>query len=189
MMVLKSIALNIFITSLLFIRKQSNLKYNSNIALKIQKRKQVKTSVTKILQTKIKPRWPRLLASNKSCLLTLILRTGVQVQLSAASVCVCKLVRFRMCKLSEVEQARSQSWLDGLIRLYPCIHIQEIVCICIRPGKSRTSRTNTRLFRVASWLETKAIQCSLKYCIDPEVHKTKEENEAIAVEGAIWPKL
>ena len=42
--------------------------------------------------------------------------------------------------------------------------------------------------RIASWLEATAMQFSFDYCIDPEVHKTKEEIKAIAVKGAIWPK-
>ena len=33
-----------------------------------------------------------------------------------------------------------------------------------------------------------AILFSFKNIIDPEVHKTKEENKEIAIEGAIWPK-
>ena len=34
-----------------------------------------------------------------------------------------------------------------------------------------------------------AIQFSFQYCIDPKDHKSWEDYKAIAVEGAIWPKL
>ena len=33
--------------------------------------------------------------------------------------------------------------------------------------------------------KAKALQFSFEYCIDPKVHKTKEDIKAIAVEGAI----
>ena len=36
---------------------------------------------------------------------------------------------------------------------------------------------------------TMAMQFSFEYCIDPKDHKSEEEYKAIAVEGAIWPKL
>ena len=34
-----------------------------------------------------------------------------------------------------------------------------------------------------------AMKFSFEYCIDPKDHKSEEEFKAIAVEGAIWPKL
>ena len=34
-----------------------------------------------------------------------------------------------------------------------------------------------------------AMKVSFKYCIDPKDHKSKDEYQTIAVEGAIWPKL
>ena len=33
------------------------------------------------------------------------------------------------------------------------------------------------------------MQLSFEYCLDPKDHKSEEECKAIAVEGAIWPKL
>ena len=42
-------------------------------------------------------------------------------------------------------------------------------------------------FMVYKW--TMAIQFSFEYWIDPKDHKSDEEYKAIAVEGAIWPKL
>ena len=36
---------------------------------------------------------------------------------------------------------------------------------------------------------TMAMQVSFKYCIYPKDHKSEDEYKAIAVEGAIWPKL
>ena len=42
-------------------------------------------------------------------------------------------------------------------------------------------------FMVYKW--TMAVQFSFEYCIDPKDHKSEEEYKAIAVEGAIWPKL
>ena len=36
---------------------------------------------------------------------------------------------------------------------------------------------------------TITMQFSLEYCIDLKDHKSVEEYKAIAVEGAIWPKL
>jgi hypothetical protein len=36
---------------------------------------------------------------------------------------------------------------------------------------------------------TMAIKFSFKYCIDPKEDKSEGEYKAIAVEGAIWPKL
>ena len=33
------------------------------------------------------------------------------------------------------------------------------------------------------------MQFSFEYCIDTKDHKSEEEYKAIAVEGAIWPKL
>ena len=38
---------------------------------------------------------------------------------------------------------------------------------------------------VISWLKTTAISFSFEYGIDTEVHKTKEDHKAIAIEGAI----
>ena len=42
-------------------------------------------------------------------------------------------------------------------------------------------------FMVYKW--TMAMQFSFKYCIDPKDHKSDEECKAIAVEGAISPKV
>ena len=42
-------------------------------------------------------------------------------------------------------------------------------------------------FMVYKW--TMAMQFSFEYCIDPKDHKSEEEIKAIAVDGAIWPKL
>ena len=39
------------------------------------------------------------------------------------------------------------------------------------------------------YTRTMAMQFSFEYCIDPKDHKSDEEYKAIAVEGAIWPKL
>ena len=50
-----------------------------------------------------------------------------------------------------------------------------------------TLRAIQRSFMVYKW--TMAMQFSIKYCIDPKDHKSEEEYKAIAVEGAIWPKL
>ena len=36
---------------------------------------------------------------------------------------------------------------------------------------------------------TMVMQFSFDYCIDPKDHKFEEKYKAIAVEGAIWPKL
>ena len=36
---------------------------------------------------------------------------------------------------------------------------------------------------------TMALQFFFGYSIDPKDHKSEEEYKAIAVEGAIWPKL
>ena len=36
---------------------------------------------------------------------------------------------------------------------------------------------------------TMAMQFLFQYCIDPKDHKSEEEIKAIAVEGAMWPKL
>ena len=36
---------------------------------------------------------------------------------------------------------------------------------------------------------TMAIQFSFEHCIDPKDHKSEEDIKAIAVEGAMWPKL
>ena len=36
---------------------------------------------------------------------------------------------------------------------------------------------------------TMAMQFSFEYCIDPKDHKSEEDIKAIAVEGAMWPKL
>ena len=36
---------------------------------------------------------------------------------------------------------------------------------------------------------TMAMQFSFKYCKAPKEQKSEEEYKAIAVEGAIWPKL
>ena len=33
------------------------------------------------------------------------------------------------------------------------------------------------------------MQFSFEYCIFPKIYKSEEEYKAIAVEGAIWPKL
>ena len=40
---------------------------------------------------------------------------------------------------------------------------------------------------VLKW--TMAMQFSLKYCVDPEDHKSEEEIKAIAAEGDMRPKL
>ena len=50
-----------------------------------------------------------------------------------------------------------------------------------------TLRAIQSSFMVYKW--TMAMQFSFKYCIDPKDHKSEEEYKAIAVEGAIWPKL
>ena len=50
-----------------------------------------------------------------------------------------------------------------------------------------TLRAIQSSFMVYKW--TMAMQFSLEYCIDPKDHKSLEEIKAIAVEGAIWPKL
>ena len=42
-------------------------------------------------------------------------------------------------------------------------------------------------FMAYKW--TMAMQVSFKNCIDPKDHKSEKEYKAIAVEGAIWPKL
>ena len=42
-------------------------------------------------------------------------------------------------------------------------------------------------FLVHKW--PMAMQFSFEYCIDSKDHKSEEEYKAIAVEGAIWPKL
>ena len=42
-------------------------------------------------------------------------------------------------------------------------------------------------FMVYKW--TMAMQFSFNYCIDPKDHKSEEEIKAIAVEGAMGPKL
>ena len=42
-------------------------------------------------------------------------------------------------------------------------------------------------FMVHKW--TMAIQFAFEYCIDPKDHKSEDKYKAIAVEGAIWPKL
>ena len=50
-----------------------------------------------------------------------------------------------------------------------------------------TLRAIQSSFMVYKW--TMAMQSSFEYCIDPKDHKSEEEYKAIAVEGAIWPKL
>ena len=50
-----------------------------------------------------------------------------------------------------------------------------------------TLRTIQSSFMVYKW--TMAKQFSFEYCIDPEDHKADEEIKAIAVEGAMLPKL
>ena len=50
-----------------------------------------------------------------------------------------------------------------------------------------TLRAIQSSFMVYKW--TMAMQFSFKYCMDPKDHKSEEEYKAIAVEGAIWPKL
>ena len=42
-------------------------------------------------------------------------------------------------------------------------------------------------FMVYKW--TMAMHFTFEYCIDPKDHKSEVEYKAIAVEGAIWPKL
>ena len=34
-----------------------------------------------------------------------------------------------------------------------------------------------------------AMLFSFEHCVEPKDHKSEEENKAIAVQGAIWPKL
>ena len=50
-----------------------------------------------------------------------------------------------------------------------------------------TQRAIQSCFMVYKW--TIAMQFSFEYCIDPKDHKSEEEYKAIAIEGAIWPKL
>ena len=50
-----------------------------------------------------------------------------------------------------------------------------------------TLRAIQSSFMVYKW--TMAMQFSFKYCIDPKDHKSEEEIKAIAVEGAMRPKL
>ena len=50
-----------------------------------------------------------------------------------------------------------------------------------------TLRAIQSSFMVYKW--TMAMQFLFDYCIDPKDHKSEEEYKAIAVEGAIWPKL
>ena len=37
--------------------------------------------------------------------------------------------------------------------------------------------------------KTMAMQFSFEYCIDPKDQKSEEKYKAIAVKGAIWPKV
>ena len=50
-----------------------------------------------------------------------------------------------------------------------------------------TLRAIQSSFMVYEW--TIAMQFSFEYFIDPKDPKSEEEYKAIAVEGAIWPKL
>ena len=50
-----------------------------------------------------------------------------------------------------------------------------------------TLRAIQSSFMVYKW--TMAMQLSFEYCIDPKDHKSEEEIRAIAVEGAMLPKL
>ena len=50
-----------------------------------------------------------------------------------------------------------------------------------------TLRAIQSSFMVYKW--TIAMHLSFKNCLDPKDHKSKEEYKAVAVEGAIWPKL
>ena len=50
-----------------------------------------------------------------------------------------------------------------------------------------TLRAIQSSFMVYKW--TMAIQFSFKYCIDPKDHNSEEEIKAVAVEGAMGPKL
>ena len=50
-----------------------------------------------------------------------------------------------------------------------------------------TLRANQSSFVVYKW--TMAMQFSFEYCIDPKDHKSEEDIKAIAVEGAMRPKL
>ena len=50
-----------------------------------------------------------------------------------------------------------------------------------------TLRATQSSFMVYKWTIIK--QLSFEYCIDPKDHKFKEEIKAIAVEGAMPPKL
>ena len=50
-----------------------------------------------------------------------------------------------------------------------------------------TLRAIQSSFMAYKW--TMTMQLSFEYCIDPKDHKSEEEIKAIAVEGAIRPKL
>ena len=50
-----------------------------------------------------------------------------------------------------------------------------------------TLRAIQSRFMVYKW--TMAMQFSFEYCIDPKDHKSEEEIKAVAVEGAMRPKL
>ena len=50
-----------------------------------------------------------------------------------------------------------------------------------------TLRAIQSSFMIYKW--TMAMQLSFEHCIDPKDHKSEEEIKAIAVEGAMWPKL